>query len=270
MPPEVHVATYNTHWSGSGREFDCFITDMSEALKAAGTSDPPDVICLQEVWVPKGQQLPRAVTLLETLFQVDSLVLTDRARLAGFAVVEDRAAATGTWGLVTLSRVAPRYAMSVPLGSVRADPIVRSALVTTVPIQHRDGSRGTALIANTHATHRVFHAPRQVRALMQRLERQAMPFLIVGDFNSPQGLLRAMRLRRTPLASATWPTGHPMLQLDGVLGSQHWSISERVLDIALSDHRPVVACCELREPLSFNAGEDHGLNPYGKSQGPVE
>ena len=94
----------------------------------------------------------------------------------------------------------------------------------------------------------------QARLLRRRIEREAAPVLVVGDFNSTphqwayrhvaQGLQSAVR-RRVRGWGGTYPAGRPLVQIDHVLASPAWQITAARIPAdgaaAVSDHRPVVA-----------------------------
>jgi endonuclease/exonuclease/phosphatase family metal-dependent hydrolase len=94
----------------------------------------------------------------------------------------------------------------------------------------------------------------QARLLRRRIEREAAPVLVVGDFNSTphqwayrhvaQGLQSAVR-RRGRAWGGTYPAGWPLVQIDHVLASPAWQITAARIPAdgaaAVSDHRPVVA-----------------------------
>jgi endonuclease/exonuclease/phosphatase family metal-dependent hydrolase len=92
----------------------------------------------------------------------------------------------------------------------------------------------------------------QARTLADLLRQETGPVLVMGDFNSTRhhwvyrhiaSGLREAYVHRGPLRGATYPASRPLVRIDHVLASPHWT----VLDMQVppcktaSDHRPVVA-----------------------------
>jgi endonuclease/exonuclease/phosphatase family metal-dependent hydrolase len=103
---------------------------------------------------------------------------------------------------------------------------------------------------------------REARYLRDVLDAEALPYLVVGDFNATpdqwtyahvaSGLQDA--LRETAGWAPTYPDGRPLVQIDAVLTSPGWAVaSARVLPPGLSDHRGVLV--DLRPPPGGDARE---------------
>ena len=94
----------------------------------------------------------------------------------------------------------------------------------------------------------------QARLIRRRIQREAHPVLVVGDFNSTphqwaywhlaQGLQNAAA-RRVRGWAATFPAQRPLVQIDHVLAGPAWQVAAARIPAngtdGLSDHRPVVA-----------------------------
>ena len=89
----------------------------------------------------------------------------------------------------------------------------------------------------------------EVTQILQTLERERLPYLLCGDFNSTPsnwayarlaaGLTDAYSSAGTGLG-ATYPSRRPLVRIDYVLASPEWEvIAAQVLSVRASDHLPV-------------------------------
>jgi endonuclease/exonuclease/phosphatase family metal-dependent hydrolase len=97
----------------------------------------------------------------------------------------------------------------------------------------------------------------QARTIRNLLRQEDGPTLLMGDFNSTrhhwvyrhiaQGMREAYR-QRGPWQGSTYPSRYPVVRIDHVLASRHWTVADA--DVlghrTASDHRPVVAVLHLR------------------------
>lgn len=96
------------------------------------------------------------------------------------------------------------------------------------------------------------------RELRTILSTENLPWICLGDFNTPRGsrMLRATfpasldpvgRGAETPRWCATWPAKRPLWQIDHLFASPHWSArTVRFAGVRLSDHRALVVDLEWR------------------------
>jgi endonuclease/exonuclease/phosphatase family metal-dependent hydrolase len=97
----------------------------------------------------------------------------------------------------------------------------------------------THLPASDHVARE--NAARRAVAIMSSL---SIPWLLVGDFNTDIGTWRERHpaLRAYPeAATPTYPTNHPTTCIDYCVAPPGMQIHARVLDVAGSDHLPLLA-----------------------------
>ncbi|MCP5020483.1 MAG: hypothetical protein GY930_01795 [bacterium] len=107
--------------------------------------------------------------------------------------------------------------------------------------------------------------PVQVRQILDRLKTEGdRPVLLAGDFNDTP-TSESFRLWRGSGrfqgvfdGKPTWPARAPRRRIDSVLVPIAWPelVGERVLDVKLSDHRPVVVVTRLPDDASLGAEVD--------------
>lgn len=96
----------------------------------------------------------------------------------------------------------------------------------------------------------------EARTLRHALESEPLPFVVAGDFNAipghwsyahvANGLVDA--LNATSGFAWTYPDTRPLVRIDAILASSHWTVREaRVMPPGVSDHRPVVADLDLSD-----------------------
>ena len=95
-------------------------------------------------------------------------------------------------------------------------------------------------------------------ALAERIERETLPVIVAGDFNSTPanwafrrllgGRRDAWRVAGRSWWAPTYPAGRPMVRIDAVLADPAFEIAEaEVLPDAFSDHRPLRVRLRWRE-----------------------
>lgn len=113
----------------------------------------------------------------------------------------------------------------------------------------------------------------EVRLLREAIEKETLPYLIVGDFNNTihnwAYAQLAINMTDAYLQSGagwggTYHSRKPWFRIDHILVSREWEpISARVLPVFFSDHRPVVAW--IRPKVRFMKkkpkGAEYPLNP---------
>lgn len=107
---------------------------------------------------------------------------------------------------------------------------------------------------------------REVEHIRTMMDKETLPVVIAGDFNSTPhswayrqlsaGMQDVFRLTGRGWGS-TYHSRLPFARIDFVLASKEWeAVSARVLDVELSDHRPVLAVLRWRdEEKETGAGE---------------
>ena len=102
----------------------------------------------------------------------------------------------------------------------------------------------------------------EVRVLKEVLAKEALPFIVCGDFNTtPYGWTfrhLADGLQDTAWANLSWaatfPDGIPLARIDYILASPHWTVvSASVGPSVGSDHLPVMATLVLNEAAAAAA-----------------
>lgn len=235
--PELTIAVFNLHWGVdmAGRPYDTLGPCL--ALDA-------DVLVLPESWRPHGQPA-----------MVDELAARTGAALHQVSLMSDRnpnrprhlvppPGPAGSCGLAVLSRLPVRSFTTVPLPRASGDVLDRRyAIVVEVDV---DG-RGVA-VGGIHASHRIWGALPQLRALDRELRARGLPSAIAGDCNMwgpPIGLL--LRDRVQAVRGRTWPGKRPHSQIDHIWVDDGLEpVSGRVGPETGSDHRPVLARVRVR------------------------
>jgi endonuclease/exonuclease/phosphatase family metal-dependent hydrolase len=99
-----------------------------------------------------------------------------------------------------------------------------------------------------HLSIKYRHRQYQLRYLHDLVEKSTKPVIVAGDFNTFWGthelhlFMRASKLRSANVRGLpTYPANAPRVELDFVLVSEQIEVHDfRILDVGLSDHRPVV------------------------------
>nr|AYM52682.1 endonuclease/exonuclease/phosphatase family protein [Aggregicoccus edonensis] len=234
-PCDVRVMTFNIQSALRG------LDGVAEAIRSAS----PDVVALQEVDVGS--------TRAHGLNQVAELAARTGLRYhAHFRTTELHG---GAYGVALLSRFPivsqEQHALPVPKGS---EPRTLGHVVLDV------GGREVSVYA-THLSRRPFNGRARMSqsvAILQRMERDARPKLLMGDLNDDPGS-RTVRLLGRELTDAFASTGQgpsgtypmplflPTLRIDYVLVDRAFAPrASRVLRVGASDHFPVVADLHLK------------------------
>ena len=153
----------------------------------------------------------------------------------------------GPFGVAILSRL--------PL---HAEGIIESTFETPVLRARVEWKGRNLALSAAHPMPPLSPAYHQARASM--LEREAkwgaahgLPAILAGDLNATpwsngMRVAAAHGLLRSAAYAPSWPSRLPLLPIDHVLASPHWSVLERQIgpDVG-SDHRPVLARLAIRE-----------------------
>ena len=147
----------------------------------------------------------------------------------------------GVWELALCSRLPISARWTIPIGSVRNDPVSpRSALACTVDV---NGS--PVDIVAVHVSSRIWKlAPvRHLNALRPQLPAADRLAVVAGDCNLwGPGVVSVLPGWRRALRGRTFPAAHPHSQIDHVLVRDNVSVVwGEVLPVTPSDHRPVRA-----------------------------
>lgn len=223
----ITLASLNLHagLTSRGEPFD--VAEACRRVKA-------DILALQEVWLPDGQQDGVTQVAAELGATVHHRRLASRTSRSRLGVGAD--SGPGSWGLAVLSLLPITGYQEIGLGRAPGDQITRAAQVLTVTTPG-----GTALrVVNTHLTHR-FTSPAQLAVLAWRLAASRLPTVIAGDLNMPRLATRAAPGYHSVPGGRTFPA-LPLIQLDHLLvrGRVRASGGE-VLDPVGSDHLPIRA-----------------------------
>ncbi len=272
----LSIANYNMHcgMDGRGRPYDY--------LAAIAALDA-DVIVLEEAWTPAGDesggQSAQAARLLG--YQIVAHTLSEGRRISPQVGAPDtwraravwadqnkalymdavrpqrpKVQATARWqkaepgklGIAVLVRpeIPIEATRVVPMSTLRADRVLRAALVVDVTVG------GTPMsVAGTHMSHLVFGSHRNFAELRRQLLTEARPdAVLAGDMNAWGPLVSAfMPGWRRAVIGRTWPAWRPHSQIDHILvrGALR-PLRGRVLPDSGSDHRPVRAELEVGAP----------------------
>ncbi|MBL7980006.1 MAG: endonuclease/exonuclease/phosphatase family protein [Bacteroidetes Order II. Incertae sedis bacterium] len=99
----------------------------------------------------------------------------------------------------------------------------------------------------------------EVRLLKKALEKETLPYLVVGDFNNTihnwayaefASGMTDVYIATGPGWGGTYHSHQPLFRIDHILASQHWQpVLAKVLSAEYSDHRPVVAWLRLKAEI---------------------
>ena len=147
----------------------------------------------------------------------------------------------GTWELALCSRFPITARWTIPIGTVRNDPVgPRSALACTVEVN------GVPVdIVAVHVSSRVWKlAPvRHLNALRPQLPPPDRRAVVAGDCNFwGPGVVSVLPGWKRALRGRTFPAVHPHSQIDHILVRKNVSVVwGEVLARTASDHRPIRA-----------------------------
>ena len=150
------------------------------------------------------------------------------------------------WAELRLPPGRARLPVPLPPGSPRrmlwAPDEQRVALAAVIA-----ASQGQLSVVCTHLSFSPVHAARQLRALVAWCAALPRPLVLLGDLNLPGTLPMRLTGWRPLVRVATYPSRHPLVQLDHVLadGDLHVSAARAVL-LGGSDHRAPVVDLGLR------------------------
>lgn len=232
----IRVALVNLHL-GFTPEGDLAVHRLGERLAA----QDPDIVVVNEVdrgWLMTGGR--------DTLRQLSSHL--------GLSYVFGPAA-DEVWGNAVLSRypVAESAVDRLPRGR---DPMVRSQLIAVLEVapEQQIAVIGTQLSEIDQQGDTRLPQARAIAATVVRLQDRGVPVLLAGTLNAAPGSAELTTLTDTttsvlPEGHPTWPADDPELQLGHLLTTEHFRVREaQVLDLELSDHRPIVTLLELVPP----------------------
>lgn len=214
-----------------------------DVAQAIGQLDAT-VICLQEDWIPAGEQDPGRPDPVARAAQ-DLGVTMHRAPMAAtlFSPPAGSRADAGPGHLnVSVLTALPVAGYEViALGRGPGDNVPRVAQVLTFRLP----GGGVLRLVNTHLTFSVT-SPLQFWQLCRRLKPHRLPTVIAGDLNMPALVARRFPGLTSVVNGPTYPAEQPVLQLDHVLLSRGIHADRGcVLPPAGSDHRPVRASFRL-------------------------
>jgi endonuclease/exonuclease/phosphatase family metal-dependent hydrolase len=210
----ISILTYNIEFGNR----------LAEALEVI-RRESPDVVCLQEIRQAQLPEIERSLSM--------SGVWWPSSNLFG----------GGEWGNVVLARGSVGEAHSIP-GAPAGSFGVWAAV---------ECHGGRFIVASIHLMHMKtagagFQArEREIRALVDAVEKSGAPILVAGDFNNPPmgGNYELLTARLTDLGAgtgATLPSSFPLLRADYIFGTKEWQgESARRVDVTVSDHLPVIA-----------------------------
>lgn len=252
----MRIASFNIL---HGRSLDDGRVDVDRLASAVKTLDA-DVLGLQEVDRDQPRSLGADLTAVaaEAMGAVDHQFVAALSGTPGgtwMAATGEEQPGSASYGIALLSRYPviswrvvrlPALRASVPLWSphtnrpflARDEPRVAVAAVL-------DGPSGQFTVCNTHLSFIPGWNSAQLRRLVRSLEGTREPLVLMGDLNM-QRRQAARTSGLTPMASApTFPTGHPVRQLDHVLvrGRMRATGPAEAVRLPLSDHRALVVPC---------------------------
>jgi endonuclease/exonuclease/phosphatase family metal-dependent hydrolase len=216
---------------------------LGEGRRIRPQSEPPDTWRARAFWAEHNKAL-----------YMDG-VRPQPAKVQAMARWQE--AEQGTWGIAVLVR--PELPMEatrvVPMSILRADNVLRAALVVDLTVEGRPIS-----VAGTHMSHLHFGSHRNWAELRRQLRTEARPdAVLAGDMNTWGPLVRLfMPGWRRAVIGRTWPTWRPHSQIDHIIvrGALH-SVGGRVLPHSGSDHRAVRAELDVGAP-SLRRGSGSG------------
>ncbi|WP_421121051.1 endonuclease/exonuclease/phosphatase family protein [Aquihabitans daechungensis] len=231
------LTSFNARWGLT-------VDDTPFDLPAVVAGFDTDIISLQEVWEPTvgGSGLDAASAARG--YHLVHVPLSPSRVDPRPEITADPAEASGTWGVVLLSRLPVRGTRIVDLGRMveRWDVADRFAILAEIAV-----GDATVTVAALHLSFALPNALAQVRRLRGYLPTNR-PSIIVGDCNLWGPLATAaLGNHRRAVRGRTWPAERPHSQLDHILVSPAVSVvGASVLPPAGSDHRPVQARLQIR------------------------
>lgn len=237
----MRVATYNIrHGARPGRP--AATRSMAAAVAGLGA----DVVALQEV--------DRRV--VRSWFADQAAVAARRAGMTPCFASARRFGPSGRYGnaLLVRGRVRRTRVVELPGAGER-----RIALFASVVADDAE-----LTVVSTHLQNRAAGpevAPRQLDAVLDHLTEWALPWCLMGDFNLRDGAVlpalgaAGLRAVRT---GPTFPAHAPRVRIDWIATAGLEVADAEVVDVASSDHRPVVATLQFPQdrhpPADASAG----------------
>ena len=224
------LTSFNTRWGLT-------VDDRPYDVVANVARFDTDVVCLQEVWAPDGDDGPLAASAAGLGYRLLHAPQAGSTIDPAPEITADPARIRGTWGVALLTRLPVRSVRTVELGRLveRWDVADRHAIVATLEVG------GVAVdLAAVHLSFALPNAAAQLRRLSGYLPAQR-PTVVAGDCNlwGPAAVGLVERHRRA-VRGRTWPAHRPHSQLDHVLVSPEVAVrAGEVLAPAGSDHLPV-------------------------------
>ena len=229
-PDSLRVMTFNIH-----QGFDLTGRHDLEAIARVIESAQPDIVALQEV--PRGWVVIGGADSLSWLAQ----------RLRMHAAWGP--AADPLWGSAILSRFPIVEQRNTPMPNNDDLTLNRAFLTAQIDL----GERGPVRVVATHLHHiarEPHHRIPQVLALLDAID-PTEPTILLGDLNAQPhhaeiALLREAGLLAPPAPIATYPSNRPTRQIDHILATRHFTISQAAtVATTASDHLPLTATLHL-------------------------
>ena len=226
------LTSFNTRWGLT-------VDDRPYDVVANVARFDTDVVCLQEVWAPDGDDGPLAASAAGLGYRLLHAPQAGSTVDPAPEITADPDRIRGTWGVALLTRLPVQRVRVVELGRLveRWDVADRHAIVATLEA----GEVALDLTA-VHLSFALPNAAAQLRRLSGYLPAHR-PSVVVGDCNlwGPAAATLVTRHRRA-VRGRTWPAHRPHSQLDHILISPEVTArSAHVLPPTGSDHLPVTA-----------------------------
>lgn len=234
--PTFTIASLNARW---GLDLEDRPFGLVETLAAFDT----DLVAVQEVFEPTDRPHPLTEVAAAHGYQLMGCPLSPSYIDPQPGITRNLARATGTWGIVLMSRLPVNHVEIVDLGRFidRWDLANRSAIVASVEVDGRD-----VTVAVVHLSFALPNAVAQLRTLNRHLPARRRS-VVVGDCNLwGPAAAAALGGRRRAVKGRTYPAHRPHSQLDHVLVGRGLKIIDgQVLESVGSDHLPVRATLAL-------------------------
>lgn len=257
--PAFRVMTLNSAWSRRGH---------ADEIGQRFSEAEPHVIALQEIsirpgpeegqWVAQGAGLALLEDLTYTLTTLDGSPDPSQWMTNGTALFTRLPA--GLSNPVLLDTTSTTHSGKYTRTELQWDGETIAVYNVhfrsfAAPRPSRSNARLSEWVAAVQASRHDFVAREaEARTLRAALESETLPFIVAGDFNAipdhwtyahvANGLQDA--LDAAPGLAWTYPDTRPLVRIDVILASSHWTVRRaRVMPPGVSDHRPVLADLDL-------------------------